>query len=149
MALQGKARLEDLAEVDLAYAPPYSSANDPVNLAAFVGLNDLTGFSPLVTAAQLLAALASKEPPLVLDVRTGGEFGRSHVRGAKNVPVDDLRQRCETLPKDRRIAVVCRSGFRAHLALRILRDHGFADVVNVTGGQLSIAAEGGFELEEA
>jgi rhodanese-related sulfurtransferase len=141
--------LEDLAEVDLAYAPPYSSANDTLNVAAFVGINDLTGFSPLITAAGLRDALASDAPPFVLDVRTLGEFERSHVKGAVNVPVDELRFELASIPRGRRIAVCCRSGYRAHLALRILRGNGFEDVVNVTGGHLSIVAEGGIPLEEA
>ena len=148
-ALHGRMTLHDLAEIDLAYAPPYSSANDPVNLAAFIGENDLSSFSPLVTAAQLKVDLASPTPPVVIDVRTLNEFERSHVKGALHVPVDDLRFELEQIPKGRRLAVYCRSGFRAHLALRILRQRGFADVANVTGGYLSMVAEGGFELEEA
>jgi NADPH-dependent 2,4-dienoyl-CoA reductase/sulfur reductase-like enzyme/rhodanese-related sulfurtransferase len=147
-ALQGGLRLADLAELDLAYAPPYSSANDPVNLAAFVAQNDVTGFSPVATAAELRDAFAGGGAPFVLDVRTAREFAASRLRGAVNVPVDDLRQRWETLPRDRRIWIVCRSGFRGHLALRILRERGFGDVVNVTGGHLSIVAAGGFALEE-
>jgi NADPH-dependent 2,4-dienoyl-CoA reductase/sulfur reductase-like enzyme/rhodanese-related sulfurtransferase len=146
-ALAGNMTLHDLAELDLAYAPPYSSANDPVNLAAFVGLNDISKASPLVTAAELKAELASAKPPLVLDVRGLGEFEQGHVKGATHLPVDELRFELEALPRDRRVVVYCRSGFRAHLALRILRGHGFTDVANVTGGYLSIAAEGGFALE--
>ncbi len=147
-ALQGKMTLPELAELDLAYAPPYSSANDPVNLAAFVGVNDLSGFSPLVTAGELKAALAAAEKPLVLDVRSRKEFERSHLHGATHIPVDELRAKWEALPKDRRIIVHCRSGFRSHLAVRILKGRGFPDVVHVTGGYLSMTAEGGFELEE-
>jgi NADPH-dependent 2,4-dienoyl-CoA reductase/sulfur reductase-like enzyme/rhodanese-related sulfurtransferase len=147
VALQSRMTLHELAELDLAYAPPYSSANDPVNVAAFVGQNDLSGFSPLVTAAELHASLASAAPPLVLDVRTGAEWAAGHLRGAVHVPVDDLRARWETLPRDRRIAVHCKSGFRAHLALRILRERGFPDVVNVTGGWLAMQAVGGFDVE--
>jgi NADPH-dependent 2,4-dienoyl-CoA reductase/sulfur reductase-like enzyme/rhodanese-related sulfurtransferase len=147
-ALHGRMTLQDLAELDLAYAPPYSSANDPLNLAAFVGENDRTGFSPAITAAALREELASPRPPLVLDVRTAGEWKEGHVRGAVHLPVDEVRARWETLPRDRRIAVHCRSGFRAHLALRTLRALGFEDVVNVTGGFLSMQAEGGFEWEQ-
>jgi rhodanese-related sulfurtransferase len=147
-ALQGKLTLHDLAELDLAYAPPYSSANDPVNMAAFVGLNDISGFSPLITAAELKTALASAEPPVVLDVRTLNEFERSHLKGATNISVDELRFELDSLPRGRRIAVYCRSGYRAHLALRILKSHGFSDVVNITGGYVSLIAEGGFALEE-
>ena len=145
-ALGGELTLHDLAELDLAYAPPYSSANDAVNLAAFVGENDISGFDPLITAAELKSALASAAPPLVLDVRDADEFGRSHLRGARHIAVDELRLAGETLPKGRRIAVYCRSGFRAHLAVRTLKELGFPDVVNVTGGYLSIEHEGGFEL---
>jgi NADPH-dependent 2,4-dienoyl-CoA reductase/sulfur reductase-like enzyme/rhodanese-related sulfurtransferase len=146
-ALAGKLTLQDLAELDLAYAPPYSTANDPINLAAFIGLNDLSGFSPLVSAAELKAELATSKPPLVLDVRTLGEYEASHLVGAVHLPVDDLRFELDRLPKDRRIVVHCRSGFRAHLAVRILKQHGFADVANVTGGHMSMVAEGGFSWE--
>jgi len=148
-ALQGKMTLEEIAELDLAYAPPYSSANDPVNIAAFAALNDVSGFAPLATAAELKAALAAGEAALVLDVRTAKEFAKGHVRGARNLPVDDLRAQCDSLPRGRRVFVVCQAGYRAHLALRILKERGHQDVVNVTGGHLSVLAEGGFDLEEA
>jgi NADPH-dependent 2,4-dienoyl-CoA reductase/sulfur reductase-like enzyme/rhodanese-related sulfurtransferase len=148
-ALHGGMTVHDLAALDLAYAPPYSSANDPVNLAAFIAENDLSGFSPLVSAAQLQAELASSRPPLVLDVRTLGEWEQGHLRGAVHLPVDDVRFDHATLPRGRRLVLYCRSGFRAHLSLRILRQQGFADVANVTGGWVSIQAEGGFELEGA
>jgi NADPH-dependent 2,4-dienoyl-CoA reductase/sulfur reductase-like enzyme/rhodanese-related sulfurtransferase len=148
-ALAGKLSLHDLAELDLAYAPPYSSANDPVNLAAFVGLNDINRQSPLVTAAQLASEIASSTPPVVLDVRTLREFEQGHVKGALHIPVDDLRFELAAIPKGRRVVVYCRSGYRAHLALRILHQSGFADLANVTGGYLSIAREDGFALEVA
>jgi NADPH-dependent 2,4-dienoyl-CoA reductase/sulfur reductase-like enzyme/rhodanese-related sulfurtransferase len=148
-ALHGKMTVDDLAELDLAYAPPYSSANDPLNLVAFVAGNDRAGFSPLVTAAALREELASATPPVVLDVRTEKEWKAGHVRGALHVPVDELRARVGTLPRGRRIAVHCRSGFRAHLALRTLKELGFEDVVNVTGGSLSMQAEGGYDWEQA
>jgi NADPH-dependent 2,4-dienoyl-CoA reductase/sulfur reductase-like enzyme/rhodanese-related sulfurtransferase len=148
-ALAGELTLEDLAELDLAYAPPYSSANDPVNLAAFVGLNDLSGFSPLVTAAELRFALGGSTPPLVLDVRTRGEHAAAHVKGAMHVPVDELRDQLDALPRDRRIVVYCKGGFRGHLAVRVLKASGFADVANVTGGFTSIATEAGFAIERA
>ena len=146
-ALHGQFTLSDLAELDLAYAPPYSSANDPVNLAAFIGLNDLSGFSPLVTPAELKVEFDAGEA-YVLDVRTAAEFAKSHLKTAQNIPLDDLRDRLDALPNDRRILVHCRSGFRAHLAVRILKARGF-DVSNVTGGYVSIRDDGGFELEEA
>jgi NADPH-dependent 2,4-dienoyl-CoA reductase/sulfur reductase-like enzyme/rhodanese-related sulfurtransferase len=137
-ALHGQMTVHDLAELDLAYAPPYSSANDPVNLVAFIAENDLSGFAPLVTAEQLVAALAQPDPPLVLDVRTDKEFAAGHVPGATHIPIDSLRARYELLPKDRPIWVHCRSGFRAHLAVRILKERGFSNVANITGGYVSI-----------
>jgi NADPH-dependent 2,4-dienoyl-CoA reductase/sulfur reductase-like enzyme/rhodanese-related sulfurtransferase len=137
-ALHGQMTVHDLAELDLAYAPPYSSANDPVNLVAFIAENDLSGFAPLVTADRLVAALAQPEPPLVLDVRTDKEFAAGHVPGATHIPLDSLRVRYELLPKDRKIWVHCRSGFRAHLAVRILKERGFSSVANITGGYVSI-----------
>jgi len=148
-ALHGQMTLHDLAELDLAYAPPYSSANDPVNLAAFVAENDRSGFSPLLTAAQLKAELAGPNPPLVVDTRTLGEWNRGHLAGAQLLPVDDVRWELEQLPRDRRIVLYCRTGFRAHLALRTLVESGYRDVVNLTGGWVSMELEGGFVVEGA
>ena len=150
-ALQGKMTLDDLAELDLAYAPPFSSANDPVNLAAFIGQNDLSGYAPLETAAELKAALAGAAsggpPALVLDVRNVNEYEAGHVAGALNIPLDELRFRLEEVPRGVRIHAHCRSGYRSHLALRILKGNGFEDVVNVTGGYMAILAEGGLTIE--
>lgn len=148
-ALHGRFTLHDLAELDLAYAPPYSSANDPVNLAAFIGLNDLSGYSPLVTPAALASEVAAPDAAVVLDVRTQREFDESHLSGARHLPLNQLRDRLAELPRDRRILVHCKSGFRAHLAVRILKQHGFTDVANVTGGYVSILAEGTMKTESA
>jgi len=144
MALHGRMTVHDLAEVDLAYAPPYSSANDPVNMVAFVAENDINGFSPLVTAADARKELASDTPPLVLDVRTDAEFSEGHLPNARHIPLDELRTSIDEFPRDRRIVVHCRSGVRAHLATRILRQHGHADVANLTGGWVSMMLDGGF-----
>jgi NADPH-dependent 2,4-dienoyl-CoA reductase/sulfur reductase-like enzyme/rhodanese-related sulfurtransferase len=149
-ALQAGLTLDEIAELDLGYAPPYSAANDPVNLVAFVGQNDLSGYSPLETAAGLKAALAEAESTgkraFVLDLRNQAEYEGGHLEGALNIPLDELRYELERLPKGERIHLYCRSGYRAHLALRILAQAGFKDLVNVTGGFLAIKAEGGFQL---
>jgi rhodanese-related sulfurtransferase len=156
-ALQGRMTLADLAEVDLAYAPPYSSANDSVNMAAFVGLNHMSGFSPVETAGELknamaldsesggAAEIAAGRRVFVLDVRNLGEYEASHLARSTNIPVDELRDRLDEVPRDHRIHVLCRVGFRGHLAVRILKAAGYSDVVNVTGGFLSVLAEGGFD----
>lgn len=139
-ALHGGLTLHDLAEIDLSYAPPFSSANDPVNVAAFVGQNDLSGYSPLITAAQLLAERSSPMPPLLLDVRSAEEHAEGHLAETLHIPIDELRSRLHEIPGGRRIAVHCHAGFRGHLASRLLRQHGF-DAVNVAGGWMSIALE--------
>lgn len=148
-ALAGELTLHDLAELDLAYAPPYSMANDPINLAAFIGQNNLTGYSPLMSAAELKTELAKPNPPIVLDVRTLSEFEASHIPGALHIPLDDLRFELERIPVTSRIVVYCLSGFRAHLAVRILKERGFSNVTYVTGGHLSFVADGRFPLENS
>jgi len=150
-ALRGKLTLQDLADLDLAYAPPFSSANDPVNVAAFVGLNDVSGLAPTETAAALKAAIAAARAAggsvAVLDVRNRGEYEAAHVFGSLNVPVDELRFSLDSVPRGCRIHVHCRSGLRSYLAQRILKQSGFDDVVNVTGGFMAIQAEGGFDIK--
>jgi NADPH-dependent 2,4-dienoyl-CoA reductase/sulfur reductase-like enzyme/rhodanese-related sulfurtransferase len=150
VALQGKLSLHDLAELDLSYSPPYSSANDPINMAAFVGENDLSGYSPLITAPQLKSLLESPavERPVVLDVRNLNEYDASHLRGALNIAVDELRFRLDEVPRGRPIVVHCKSGFRSHLALRILKENGWTGLRNLTGGYVAIMALGGFDTEE-
>jgi len=151
VALQGRMSLQDLAEVDLAYAPPYSSANDPVNVAAFVGLNDIAGYSPIVSAEETRLLVGSGDPgarPVLLDVRNLNEFETAHVRGALNVPVDELRWRLSEVPRGRPVVVHCRSGFRSHLALRILKQNGWTNVRNLTGGFAAVTAAGGFEIDK-
>jgi rhodanese-related sulfurtransferase len=149
VALQGRLSVHDLAEVDLAYAPPYGSANDPLNVAAFAAQNDLSGYSPLVTAADLARLLAGPETdrPVVLDARNLNEFETGHLVGALHVPVDELRFRLDEVPRDKPIVVHCRSGFRSHLAVRILKENGWNDVRNLSGGWVALTALGGFAVE--
>jgi rhodanese-related sulfurtransferase len=152
VALHGKMTLHDLAEIDLSYAPPYSSANDPINIAAFVGSNDTSGYSPLVSAAEVKRLLELPEidkRPIILDVRNVNEYDKSHIKGAVNIAVDELRFRLEEVPRGRPIIVHCKSGFRSHLALRILKEKGFTDLRNLTGGYTIVTALGGFNLEES
>lgn len=149
VALQGRLTVHDLAEVDLAYAPPYGSANDPLNVAAFVAENDLSGHSPLATAADLARLLAGPEAgrPVVLDVRNLNEFEAGHLVGALHIPVDELRFRLDEVPRGRPVVVHCRSGFRSYLGVRILKENGWSDVRNLTGGWVALTALGGFAVE--
>jgi NADPH-dependent 2,4-dienoyl-CoA reductase/sulfur reductase-like enzyme/rhodanese-related sulfurtransferase len=132
-ALQGKMTLEDLSEVDLAYAPPYGSANDPVNLASFVGLNHLTGFSPLRTPAETLDELHAGNG-IILDVRTMGEQAKAPLSGVLHIPADEMRDRLDEIPSDRPIYLLSKDGFLGHTTLQILKASGRTNVYNIAGG---------------
>ncbi|OHE63094.1 MAG: CoA-disulfide reductase [Treponema sp. GWA1_62_8] len=144
VALQVRMTVEDLAELDFAYAPPYSSANDPLNMAAFVASNARSGYSPLAEPAEVVRDPASIK---LIDVRTFGEYSRGHAAGAVNIPVDELRDRLDELPRSRSIALVSKGGFESHIALRILRNAGFADVRNVSGGWAALRLASGLAIE--
>ncbi|HWR39305.1 MAG TPA: DsrE/DsrF/DrsH-like family protein [Patescibacteria group bacterium] len=129
-----KGTVTDLTELELAYAPPYSSAKDPVNMIGFVAENILAGRSDVFTYEQL-SSLKGKEVVL-LDVRTELEFENGHLEGAKNIPVDELRRRLPELDKDKLILTYCQVGLRGYIASRILNQYGFR-VKNMTGGYKS------------
>jgi NADPH-dependent 2,4-dienoyl-CoA reductase/sulfur reductase-like enzyme/rhodanese-related sulfurtransferase len=136
VAIQAGMTVFDLEEMELAYSPQYGSAKDPVNMAGFVAAGLLRGDHPQLDVEAVTAdpkQLPSSETPLVLDVRTPSEFAAGAMPGAVNVPLDELRQRLEELPRDRRIAVYCQVGQRGYLATRILRQAGF-QAANVGGG---------------
>jgi rhodanese-related sulfurtransferase len=135
-ALQGNMTLEDLSEVDLAYAPPYNSANDPVNLAAFVGLNHITGFSPLKTPSETLDEL-KHEGRIILDVRTLGEQSKAPLQGVLHIPADEIRDRLSDIPKGRTIFLLSKDGFLGHTTLQILKANGWTHVYNIAGGCLA------------
>ena len=132
IALQARLTVFDLEEVELAYAPQYGSAKDPVNMAGFVAAGWLRGDHPQIDVPSLLA-MPDDARPLVLDVRTPEEFAAGHIRNAVNVPVDELRSRLAELPKGRPIVAYCQVGQRGYLATRILRQSG-KDAVNLSGG---------------
>lgn len=129
-AIYAKMCAADLAELDLSYAPPFSSAKDPVNMAGFMIENILEGH---VAQVQWAEALNLPEGSVLLDVRTPAEHDRGSIEGALFIPVDELRDRLEELPRDKRIVVHCQTGLRSYLACRILAQNGF-DCANVAGG---------------
>jgi NADPH-dependent 2,4-dienoyl-CoA reductase/sulfur reductase-like enzyme/rhodanese-related sulfurtransferase len=132
VAIQAGMTVFDLEEMELAYAPQYGSAKDPVNMAGFVAAGMLRGDHPQVDIATLLA-LPDDERPFLLDVRTPQEFANGSIPGAINIPVDDLRTRWRELPAEREIASFCQVGQRGYLATRILLQHGLK-VRNISGG---------------
>lgn len=122
----------ELKELDLAYAPPYSSAKDPVNMAGFVFENI---FSGLVKQYRFddIPALQNDASVVLLDTRTDAEFNRGHVEGFMHIPIDELRERMNELPQGKPVYVMCQSGLRSYIACRILSQSGF-DCYNFAGG---------------
>ncbi len=127
-AIRAGLKATDLKDLDLAYAPPYSSAKDPVNMAGFVIDNLKTG-----VVKQWHMEDELPENAIRLDTRTAGEFRRGHIPGFINIPVDELRQRLGELEAGRPVYVICQSGLRSYIASRILQGHGF-DCYNFAGG---------------
>lgn len=133
-AIQHKATVYDLEEVELCYAPQYGSAKDPVNLAGMVAANTLRGHVPLVHWPDLVGKDA-----FVLDVRTVEEYDEGHIPGAVNIPLDELRGRLDELPRDREIFAHCYVGQRSYFAIRMLLENGFS-ARNISGGYLMHSA---------
>ncbi|HVJ82115.1 MAG TPA: rhodanese-like domain-containing protein, partial [Planctomycetia bacterium] len=129
------------------YAPQFGSAKDPVNMAGFVAAGLLRGDHPQVDWETLAAAPQPEFLPLLLDVRTPTEYSAGAIPYAINIPVDELRDRLDELPKDKPIVAYCQVGQRGYLATRILGQSGF-DAMNLSGGyktyQLHAAADAGF-----
>ncbi len=146
-ALAGGLTVDDLAELDLAYAPPYNSANDLINLAAYAAQNDLSGYSPARSAREAAEALAA-DSALLVDVRTYGEYAKRSVLGSLHLPADEFRDRLEELPKNRDILLLSKAGFESHIALRQLRQRGFERVWNISGGMAALSLEPGLSWAE-
>lgn len=135
VAIQGEMTVFDLEEMELAYAPQFGSAKDPINMLGFVAAGLMRGDHPQVDVDAVLATPAS-ERPFLLDVRTPQEFASGHIPGAVNIPVDELRSRLGELPSNAKIAAYCQVGQRGYLATRILQQKGFS-VSNIGGGYKS------------
>lgn len=131
--------VNDLTELELSYAPPYSSAKDPVNILGFVAQNVLSGKSHMVTWDEV--AKMDKQDYILLDVRTNAEFEHGHVEGAINIPVDNLRERLDELDRSKKIIGYCRVGLRGYVADRILTQNGFT-FYNIIGGYQSASILG-------
>jgi len=122
----------DLQDIEHAYAPPFSSAKDPVNQAGFAAENILSGKLNIVSWDKIHSF--HSENIVLLDVRTEEENQLGEIEGSVNIPVDDLRSRMHELPKDKKIIVYCGVGLRGYIACRILTQSGFNDVCNLSGG---------------
>ena len=125
-------RAVDLKELDLAYAPPYSFAKDPVNMAGFMIDNISDGLLKQFHLEDI-ETLPRDGSVTLLDVRTKGEYERGHIDGFVNIPVDELRERLDRIQKGRPVYVMCQSGLRSYIAVRILVGNGY-DAYNFSGG---------------
>ncbi len=129
--IQNGGTIYDLIEFEHAYAPPFSSAKDPANMAGFVAENILHA---VLKVAHWNGENKAEEGDLLVDVRTVEEFNKGTIDGAINIPVDDLRNRLSELPKDQKIFIFCQIGLRGYLAQRILLQNDYQNVLNISGG---------------
>jgi len=130
-AIRARMTVYDLQDLELAYAPPFSSAKTPVNLVGYVAGNILDGMVEPVRWEDVQSLV--KEGALLVDVRTGEEFQKMPVEGAVNMPLDDLRGNLDQLSEGQEVLAFCQVGLRSYVANRILRQKGFK-VKNISGG---------------
>lgn len=131
-AIHAGLTVEDLSDLELAYAPPYGSAKDPVNIAGYVAANVLNGSHAVIGWREL----RDLDPTTIqlIDVRTAEEYELGSLRGARNIDLDQLRQRLGELDREQPLVLFCQIGLRGYLAYRLLVQHGFTQVRNLTGG---------------
>jgi rhodanese-related sulfurtransferase len=130
-ALRAGLDVEDLTDLELAYAPPFGSAKDPVNLAGMLASNVRAGLTRFWYPEDLDSL---PDDAVVLDVRSAKEFAAGHLPGALNVPHTEVRDRLAEVPADRPLRLYCLSGFRSYLAGRVLQQEGWTDVATLAGG---------------
>ena len=128
-AIHAGLKATQLKDLDLAYAPPYSSAKDPVNMAGFMIDNISKGLKQWHIGDEI----PTDGSVTLLDTRTVGEYNRGHIDGFQNIPVDELRERTGELETGKPVYVICQSGLRSYIATRILEGHGF-EAYNFAGG---------------
>lgn len=131
-AIKAGLKATDLCDLDLAYAPPYSSAKDPVNMAGYMIENIVTGKVKQFHYDEI-DDIKNDTNAFLLDTRTEYEYAYSHIDGFVNIPVDDLRERMVEIPKGKKIYVMCQSGLRSYIACRILSQNGY-NCYNFSGG---------------
>ena len=131
-AIHAGMKATELKDLDLAYAPPYSSAKDPVNMAGFM-IDNISKGTLKQWHLEEVDLLPRDGSVTLLDVRTIREYGNGHIEGFKNIPVDELRERLDEIEKDKPVYVICQSGLRSYIGTRILEGNGYI-AYNFTGG---------------
>jgi rhodanese-related sulfurtransferase len=129
--IQRGSTIDELTEFEHAYAPPYSSAKDPVNMAGFVAENIIQKRLKVIPWS---AVKDISSDDVLIDVRTALEFVEGNIPGSINIPVDELRNRLDEINKQKNIFIYCQIGLRGYLAQRILLQNGFQQVQNISGG---------------
>ena len=124
--------IHDLKEIEHAYAPPFSSAKDPVNIMGFIAENMLNGSMKPYSWREIESIDLSNT--VLLDVRTKDEFELGAIRGAINIPLNEVRERLDEIPQQKKIVVYCSVGVRGYVASRILMQKGYSEVFNLVGG---------------
>lgn len=132
MVIKHKGTIYDLMELEHAYAPPFSSAKDPVAIAGYVASNLIEGRFETIGWRELRDI--DRDSIALIDVRTQDEHSVGHIPGDVNIPLDDLRDRLSEIPRDKKVVVYCGVGQRGYVASCILKGHGFNNVVNLCGG---------------
>lgn len=132
IAVRHRMTVHDLQEFELAYAPPFSSAKDPVNMAGYVGSNVLNGDVKVAYWNEAMNADMSRI--FLLDVREPFEYEDGHIPNAVNIPLGQIRSRLNEIPKDKEIIVNCQVGLRSYIGVRMLMQNGFDKVKNLSGG---------------
>ena len=134
VAIRAGMTVFDLEHLELAYAPPYGAAKDPVNMAGFLGANLLRGDIDLWYPEDYPDCAGRVT---ILDVRTPAEYGAWHIPGAVLIPYTELRQRLDEVPRDKPVYTYCRSGFRSYIAYCVLRQNGWDQVAFLSGGMMT------------
>ena len=129
--------VDDLKDLELCYAPPFSTAKDIVNYAGYVGSNLLNGDYKQINVDEVRELVENKS--YILDVRERGEYNRGHIKEAINIPLSELRGRINEIPRDKPVYVHCRTGQRSYNAVLALQNLGFDNVYNITGSFLGIS----------
>ena len=129
--------LEDLKELELCYAPPFSTARDVVNYAALVGLNILNEEYRQVKLSEVRKLVENGE--YILDVRAAKAYERGHIKGAVNIPLSQIRERYNEIPKDKTVYMHCRTSWDSYYAIRALQGFGFKNLVNIEGSFLGLS----------
>ncbi|KRX04911.1 Rhodanese-like domain [Pseudocohnilembus persalinus] len=132
-AVRQKMTVYDLEELELAYAPPFSSAKDPVNYAGFVGANMLKGDVKMIQWNEIQSAVQN-EGAILIDVRTPEEYEQGTIPGSINIELDTIRDNLDKFPKDKKLIIFCQAGLRAYIASRILYGNGYKEVYDLAGG---------------